>query len=315
MAAPKIAVITGPTATGKTSLGIMLAGELNGEIVSADSMQIYRGMDIGTAKVRPDEMRSVPHHMIDVAEPSENWSVAKYVSEADRCVENILSRKKLPIIVGGTGLYIDSLIAGREFAGGDSSEAYRRELSQEYDEYGGDEMLKRLAAVDPDRAEILHPSDKKRIVRALEVYYLTGQTITAHDAETKKLPPKYAAAKIALSFESRDDLYARIDMRVDEMLRAGLFDEVRRLLSSGVPEKCTAMQAIGYKEVVSALRGDISEAEAADAIKRESRRYAKRQLTWLRRDKSVKWILWKTVPDFELARQCSTNYIRSLGLE
>ncbi|NCC66717.1 MAG: tRNA (adenosine(37)-N6)-dimethylallyltransferase MiaA [Clostridia bacterium] len=315
MAAPKIAVITGPTATGKTALGIMLAGDLNGEIVSADSMQIYRGMNIGTAKVTADEMRSVPHHMIDVTEPSENWSVAKYVSEADKCVADILSRKKLPIIVGGTGLYIDSLIAGREFAGSDSDEAFRRELSQEYDEYGGDKMLKRLAAVDPDRAEILHPSDKKRIVRALEVYYLTGQTITAHDAETKKLPPKYDAAKIALSFENRDDLYARIDLRVDEMLRTGLFDEVRRLLSCGVPENCTAMQAIGYKEVVLALHGEISEAQAAETIKRESRRYAKRQLTWLRRDKSVKWILWKTVPDFELARQYSTNYIRSLGLK
>lgn len=315
MAVPKIAVITGPTATGKTALGILLAEDLNGEIVSADSMQIYRGMDIGTAKVRPEETRGVPHHLIDVAEPSENWSVAKYVSEADRCVADILSRGKLPIIVGGTGLYIDSLVAGREFAGGDSNEAFRSELSQEYDENGGEEMLKRLAAVDPDRAAILHPADKKRIIRALEVYYLTGQTITEHDAETQKLPPKYTAAKIALSFENREELYARIDLRVDEMLRAGLFNEVQKLLGSGVPESCTAMQAIGYKEVIAALRGDITEAEAADAIKRESRRYAKRQLTWLRRDKSVKWILWKTVPDFELARQYSTNYIRSIGLE
>lgn len=311
----KIVVITGPTATGKTALSVELAKSLNGEIVSADSMQIYRGMDIGTAKVTPEEMQGIAHHMIDVADPAENWSVARYVAAADKCCEDILSRRKLPIIVGGTGLYIDSLIAGREFAGDDSDEKIRNRLLAEYDELGGEEMLKRLASFDPERAAKLHPSDKKRITRAIEVFEITGQTITQHDEETKKLPPKYGAAKIALSFSDREALYARIDSRVDKMLEAGLWNEVRSLLASGVPEKCTAMQAIGYKEVVAALRGECSEAEAIEAIKRESRRYSKRQLTWLRRDKDLHWILWDAAPDFEAARQNSTNFIRSHGLE
>ncbi|NLW65105.1 MAG: tRNA (adenosine(37)-N6)-dimethylallyltransferase MiaA [Clostridiales bacterium] len=312
---PKIAVITGPTATGKSTLGILLAKELDGEVVSADSMQIYRSMDIGTAKVTPDETQGVPHHMLDVAEPTENWSVARYVAEADKCVCDILRRGKLPVIVGGTGLYIDSLIAGLEFAASGTDETVRRELSEKYDRLGGEAMLKLLAEIDPDRADRLHPSDKKRITRALEVFYLTGKTISQHDAETRKTPPRYDAVKIALSFENREQLYSRIDARVDKMVEQGLFEEVRSLLGRGVPEKCTAMQAIGYKETAQALRGEISEETAIDTIKRESRRYAKRQLTWLRRDKSIMWILWKMQPDFENARQISTNCIISHGLE
>lgn len=312
---PKIAVITGPTATGKTALGILLAKELDGEVVSADSMQIYRRMDIGTAKVTSGEMQGVPHHMLDVAEPTENWSVARYVAEADSCVRDILRRGKLPIIVGGTGLYIDSLIAGREFADIGVDGTLRCELSEKYDRLGGEAMLELLAQNDPERAALLHPSDKKRITRALEVFYLTGKTITQHDAETRSLPPRYDAAKIALSFEDRENLYSRIDMRVDKMVEQGLYDEVRSLLDSGVPEKCTAMQAIGYKEAAQALLGKITMEDAIETIKRESRRYAKRQLTWLRRDKSLKWIFWKTNPDFENARHISTNCIMSYGLE
>lgn len=314
MAAPKIAVITGPTATGKTKLGVMLAKELGGEIVSADSMQIYRRMDIGTAKVTPEEACGVPHHMIDVAEPDENWSVARYVAGADACVQDILSRGKLPIIVGGTGLYIDSLTAGREFAESGGGEL-RSELDKRYDELGGEAMLSELAVCDPERAAKLAPADKKRIVRALEVYKLTGIPISRYDEMTRARPKRYDAVKIALAFEDRADLYARIDARVDGMISAGLFDEVRSLLDSGVPEKCTAMQAIGYKEAVRALRGELTEDEAAEMIKRESRRYAKRQLTWLRRDPGIGWILWKSEPDFEFARQYSTNFFLAHGLE
>ena len=267
--AAKIVVITGPTASGKTALGVALCHKLNGEVVSADSMQIYRRMTIGTAKPAPEEMQGVPHHMIDVAEPEENWSVARYVEAAASCVEDILSRGKLPVIVGGTGLYIDSLLSGRTFAGGPVNEALRQELSERYDEIGAEGLLGELRKVDPERAAILHPGDKKRVVRALEVYILTGKTITQHDLETQAIPPRWESAKIALDFENRQDLYDRIDRRVDDMFARGLMDEVRALVESGVPESCTAMQAIGYKEALGVLHGEISEAEAVAALRGE----------------------------------------------
>ncbi len=293
----------------------MLAKELDGEIVSADSMQVYRHMNIGTAKVSPEEMQGVPHYMIDIAEPYESFSVARYVKEADACVRDILSRGKLPIIVGGTGLYIDSLVMGRDFDENASDDGLRHELDARYVSLGGEKLLEELYAFDPERAKLLHPSDKKRILRALEVYYTTGKTITEHDDESKKLPPRYSAVTIALSYENREDLYGKIDTRVDMMAAAGLFDEVRSILSSGVPENCTAMQAIGYKEAAMALRCEISENEAIELVKRESRRYAKRQLTWLRRKENVNWILWKSSPDFEFARQYSTNIFAATVLE
>lgn len=311
MPAPKILVVTGPTATGKSALGVELAKVLDGEVVSADSMQIYKRMDIGTAKVTVSEMQGVTHHMIDVAEPWESFSVARYVREADACVQELLGRNKLPIIVGGTGLYIDSLVRGINFFDDASNDALRIELEEKYAALGGEEMLRRLAEVDPKRAAKLHPSDKKRILRAFEFYLLTGITITQHDEETQKAPLRYKAVKLALSFENREDLYERIDRRVDLMVQAGLFDEVRSLMDSGVPEKSTAMQAIGYKEAALALRGEITRGEALELIKRESRRYAKRQLTWLRRDSSVNWILWNKKPDLAYARQLSTAFFAS----
>ena len=311
----KIVVITGPTASGKTALGVALCQKLNGEVVSADSMQIYRRMTIGTAKPTPEEMQGIPHHMIDVAEPEENWSVARYVEEAAACVEDILARGKLPVIVGGTGLYIDSLLSGRTFAGGEVNDALRQELSERYDEIGARGLLGELRKVDPERAEKLHPGDKKRIVRALEVFILTGKTITEHDRETKAIPPRWEAAKLALDFESRQTLYDRIDRRVDDMFARGLMDEVRSLLSSGVPDDCTAMQAIGYKEAVAALRGECSVEEARARIQQESRRYAKRQLTWFRRDKEIEWHRFGSEPDLSEALQHSTAFLRSRGIE
>ena len=313
--AAKIVVITGPTASGKTALGVALCQKMNGEVVSADSMQIYRRMTIGTAKPTPEEMQGVPHHMIDVAEPEENWSVARYVEAAAACVEDILARGKLPVIVGGTGLYIDSLLSGRTFAGGAVNEALRQELSERYNEIGAQGLLGELRKVDPERAEKLHPGDKKRIVRALEVFILTGKTITEHDRETKAIPPRWEAARIALDFENRQDLYDRIDRRVDDMFARGLMDEVRALLDSGVPESCTAMQAIGYKEAVEALRGECSEADARARIQQESRRYAKRQLTWLRRDSETEWHRFGSEPDLSEALQHSTAFLRSRGIE
>lgn len=287
--AEKILVVTGPTATGKTALSVELAKKLGGEIVSADSMQIYRGMDIGTAKVTKAEMQNIPHHMIDIADPSEDYSVSRYVEEADAAVRGILSRGRLPIVAGGTNLYIDSLIAGLDFAEKAEDAALRESLNKQYDDVGGEAMLEHLRGFDPERAAKLHPADKRRIVRAVEIYILTGETITRHDEETKKRPKRYDAVKIALTFADRAVLYDRINARVDKMVSDGLFDEVKGLLDSGLSPACTSMQAIGYKEPAAYFRGEMSKDEAIELIKLSSRRYAKRQLTWLRRDTTVLW--------------------------
>lgn len=287
--AEKILVVTGPTATGKTALSVELAKKLGGEIVSADSMQIYRGMDIGTAKVTKAEMQNIPHHMIDIADPSEDYSVSRYIEEADAAVRGILSRGRLPIVAGGTNLYIDSLIAGLDFAEKAEDAALRESLNKQYDDIGGEAMLEHLRGFDPERAAKLHPADKRRIVRAVEIYILTGETITRHDEETKKRPKRYDAVKIALTFADRAVLYDRINARVDKMVSDGLFDEVKGLLDSGLSPACTSMQAIGYKEPAAYFRGEMSKDAAIELIKLSSRRYAKRQLTWLRRDTTVLW--------------------------
>lgn len=292
--AEKILVVTGPTATGKTALSVELAKKLGGEIVSADSMQIYRGMDIGTAKVTKAEMQNIPHHMIDIADPSEDYSVSRYVEEADAAVRGILSRGRLPIVAGGTNLYIDSLIAGLDFAEKAEDAALRESLNKQYDDIGGEAMLEHLRGFDPERAAKLHPADKRRIVRAVEIYILTGETITRHDEETKKRPKRYDAVKIALNFADRAVLYDRINARVDKMVSDGLFDEVKGLLDSGLSPACTSMQAIGYKEPAAYFRGEMSKDEAIELIKLSSRRYAKRQLTWLRRDDSIHWHEWQS---------------------
>ena len=296
----RVLVITGPTATGKSALGIECAKRLGGEIISADSMQLYRGMDIGTAKVPEDGRQGVPHHLIDVASPDEDWSAARWVDAAAERAEDIFSRGLVPIIVGGTNLYIDSLLSGRDFAARED-ETVRARLNAEYDALGGEAFRARLRAVDPERADILHPADRKRLVRAQEVWELTGETLTAHDARTKALPPRWASLRIALNWADRADLYARIDARVDEMIDDGLFDEVEMLLVRGLSPDCTAMQAIGYKEVAAYFGGRVTAGDAIDAIKQNSRRYAKRQLTWLRRDAGVHWIVWDGTPDIPAA--------------
>ncbi len=303
---PKILAVVGPTASGKTALGVALAKALNGEVVSADSMQVYRRMDIGTAKPTPEEMDGVPHHMLDVAEPEEDFSVARYVEMAAPCVDDILARGRLPILVGGTGLYVDSLLSGRTFA---ARAAHWREILQARLETEGiGPLLEELHEVDPETAEKLHPADTKRILRALEVWHETGKTITEHNRETQGIPPRYDALVLGLSFEDRSQLRRRIDLRVDGMMARGLADEVRSLLASGVSLRCTSMQAIGYKEMAAALTGGGDTAQAAEEIKLRSRQYAKRQLTWFRRRAETKWILspdGTPDPAFALSRALS----------
>ena len=311
---PKILVICGPTASGKTALAVELALRHHGEVVSADSMQIYRGMDIGTAKPTREEMRGVPHHMLDVADPEEDFSVARYVDMAAKCVDDILSRGRLPILAGGTGLYIDSLLSGRTFAPFQPDSPLRGQLEEQLRREGGAAMLSRLAQVDPDSAARLHPNDEKRIVRALEVYQSTGKTITQHNLETQAIPPRYDALTLALAFERREDMWSRIDRRVDQMMDQGLVAEVQGLLDSGVPAKCTAMQAIGYKEMAAALLSGGDVRAAAEEIQLRSRQYAKRQLTWFKRNKAARWLLWGREPDFAAAIQTSTEYMEEFGL-
>ena len=310
----KILVIVGPTASGKTRLAVELAKEHNGEVVSADSMQIYRGMDIGTAKPTAEEMGGVPHHMIDVADPWEDFSVARYVEMAAACVDGILARGKLPIVAGGTGLYVDSLLSGRTFAAFSPESPLRKELERELEEKGGEAMLAELAQVDPEAAGRLHPNDHKRIVRALEVYRSTGKTISQHNRETRSLPPRYQALTIGLNFQDRADLWARIDARVEQMAAAGLEREVRELLSSGLPPTCTAMQAIGYKEFVAAVEGEMTWREAEELVKLRSRQYAKRQITWFKHNPDTHWLLWNKNPDFGNARRRSTEFLLEFGV-
>jgi tRNA dimethylallyltransferase len=285
----KIIVIVGPTASGKTALSVALAKALDGEIISADSMQLYRGMDIGTAKVTPEEMQGIPHHMVDVLEPWEDCSAARYVQEADPILQEILARGKTAIVVGGTGLYVDALIQGRSFAPYPST-GKRQALEQEADEKGMEEMLQRLQAVDPDSAARLHIRDRKRILRALEVYQETGKTITQHNLETQQIPDKYDPLWLGLTYEPRQVLYDRIDLRVDLMLEQGLLPEIEALLKRGIPKTATALQAIGYKEFLPVLAGEMPLEAAVETVKQESRRYAKRQLTWFRRNPKIDWI-------------------------
>ena len=284
----KIICIAGPTASGKTSLAVELAKLYNGEVISCDSMQIYKRMDIGTAKPTKDEMQDIPHHMLDVAEADEDFSVSRYCEIADPIVRDILSRGKTVIIAGGTGLYMDALIKGNDFAPFPST-GRREELEALAATEGIEAVIEQLRIVDPEALD-RSQGNPRRIIRAMEVYLETGETITAHNLKTQAIPPKYQPVWFALEDENRKDLYDRIDHRVDIMLEQGLVDEIKNLLASGIPSKCTAMQAIGYKEFIAALDGQCTIAEAAEAVKTSSRHYAKRQLTWFRRNPNVIWL-------------------------
>ena len=298
-----IICIAGPTASGKTALAVELAKELNGEVVSCDSMQVYKRMDIGTAKPTVEEMQGIPHHMLDVAQAWEDFSVSRYCNQAAPIVDDIIAQGKTAIIAGGTGLYMDSLIRGNNFAPFPST-GVREALEARAEAEGIQPLLEELAQVDPESTGRLHPSDRKRIIRALEVYRETGITITEHNRRTREVPPKYRPVWLGLDFSNRAALYRRIDRRVERMLEAGLLDEIRSLLESGIPETCTAMQAIGYKEFLPVLRGERGLCDAAAEVCQSSRRYAKRQLTWFRRNPNMHWIVREEdgAPD-EIIRQ------------
>ena len=284
-----IICVVGPTASGKTALAVELAKWTNGEVVSCDSMQIYTGMDIGTAKPTPEEMQGIPHHMLDVCSPGEDFSVSKYCEMATPIVEDILRRRKTAIIAGGTGLYVDALIRGNDFSPMPST-GHRQALETQLEEQGLEAMLNKLRQIDPEAAQ-RSQNNPRRVLRALEVYLETGETITAHNLRTQAVPPRFTPLWIGLDFADRQQLYRRIDRRVELMLDMGLLEEIRALLASGISPDSTAMQAIGYKEFVGALQGRGTVEEAVARVQQSSRRYAKRQLTWFRRNPSIHWIL------------------------
>lgn len=312
--AQRVVCVVGPTASGKTKMGVALARRFNGEVVSVDSMQIYRGMEIGTAAPTPEEMAGVPHHMIGVADPAESWSVSRFTQEADRCIRDILRRGRLPVLVGGTGLYLDALVRGQTFAAGQQGGAVRLALQQRLAREGAAALLEELAAIDPETAARLHLRDEKRILRALEVYRETGETISEHDRKSREMPDRYDALYIGLSFRDRQELRDRIDRRVDIMVEQGLLDEVRQLLTGGLPRDATALQAIGFKQFLAVADGTATEAEAVEEVKLRSRQYAKRQLTWLRRNPRIHWILWEKEPDFPWALQNATEFLTAAGV-
>lgn len=287
---PRLIVIGGPTASGKTAVSVRLCQKIGGEVVSADSMQIYRGMDIGTAKPTAEEMKGIAHHLLSVAEPEEKYSVAAYRELANQAIKQIIDANKQPVLCGGTGLYIDALTKPMSFAEQNGSEEVRNELTAMAQSFSGKERLHQmLEEVDPETAARLHVNDVRRVIRAIEVYRLTGRTISEQARTDREREGDYDVVMFALNWP-REVLYDRINRRVDEMIRMGLIEEVQSLLSSGLSEGSTAMQALGYKEIVSALRGRIGMQDAIDAIKQGSRHYAKRQLTWFRRDDRVHWL-------------------------
>ena len=312
--APKVVCVAGPTACGKTTLGVLLAKKFHGEVVSVDSMQIYRGMTVGTAAPTEEEMDGVPHHMIAVADPAEQWSVARYAETAIPIIEDILARGRLPILVGGTGLWADAVIRGHGFAGGKAGGQVRKALQRRLAAEGIGPLLEELRQVDPAAAERLHPADEKRILRALEVYLETGKTITAHNEETRAIPHRFEAIWIGLRFAHREDMKALIDRRVDKMVEEGLLEEVDTLLKSGLPRDATSLQAIGYKEFLGVLEGTMTVEEALAEVKLRSRQYAKRQLSWLRRNDAIHWIEWEKERDFARALRISTEILTASGV-
>lgn len=284
----RLLAVVGPTASGKTALSIQLAKALDGEIISADSMQIYKGMQIATAKPDETEMQGIPHHLMGFLDPRESFSVSDYVGLAHKAAKDIALRGKLPILCGGTGLYVRSFLENLTFPEEKSDPALREELNRRYEEEGGEALLSELSAFDPETAAALHPSNNKRIIRAIEIYSISGITMSEAVRRSRSVPSPYDATEICLAYEDRNILYDRINRRVDMMLEMGLTEEARKFYSSDIGN--TAAAAIGYKELKPYLDGLVSLEEAAEKLKQETRRYAKRQITWFKKDRDVKYI-------------------------
>ena len=309
----KIALVTGPTASGKSALALRLAEHFSGEIISCDSMQLYRGMDIGTAKPDAFEQGRVKHHMIDVLGIDDSFSVVDYVKAAELCISNIYSRGKLPFFCGGTGLYVDSIMNSTEFGDMENLPDYREELKELAAESGSEHLHEMLEKVDPDAASKIDARNVKRVIRALEVYKATGMTITEWQRRSKLLPPKFDSLCMTIEYENREVLYDRINRRVDKMLEMGLLDEVKTLYEKGLFNTVTAGQAIGYKEFLPYLEGTASLDECVERLKAESRHYAKRQMTWFRRNDKIRRIIadGKTEDDiFEEAKALCEEFFK-----
>lgn len=282
-------ILTGPTAVGKTDLSLLLAKKINGEIISADSMQVYKKMDIGTAKIMPEEMDGVRHHLIDILDPSEDFNVVLFKKYALAAMDEIYSRNHIPIITGGTGFYIQALLYDINFDENDGDMSYRHELEELAAAYGVSKLHDMLKAVDPDSAAAIHENNVKRVIRALEFYKKTGKQISKHNEEERARTSPYNFAYFVLN-NSRDVLYDRIDRRVDIMLENGLVDEVKALMDQGYTRDMVSMQGLGYKEIIDYLSGDISYDEAVYILKRDTRHFAKRQITWFKRERDVIWV-------------------------
>ncbi len=309
-----LVILTGPTAVGKTALSIALAKAIGGEIISADSMQVYRHMDIGSAKIMPEEMEGVPHHLIDVLEPAEEFNVVVFQKLAKQAVEEIYSRGHIPILVGGTGFYIQALVYDIDFTENNEETALRQALEEQARREGADVLYERLRAVDPESCESIHAHNIKRVIRAIEFYEKTGKKISDHNREQRQNDSPYHFAYFVLT-DSRDKIYQRIDERVDLMMAHGLMEEVRALRDRGCRRDMVSMQGLGYKELLACLEGEISLEEAVYLIKRDTRHFAKRQLTWFRREKEVIWVD-KTVYDHDSQKMlmCMQDFLREKGI-
>lgn len=282
-------VLTGPTAVGKTSLSISLAKAVNGEIISADSMQVYKKMDIGSAKIRSEEMQGIPHYLVDVLEPEEEFHIVKFQQMAKKAMEDIYSRGKIPILVGGTGFYIQAVTKDIDFTEAQQENDYRKELEALAEEKGGEHLHEMLRKVDPVSADAIHAHNVKRVIRALEFYHQNGSPISAHNEEQKQHESPYNLAYFVLNMP-RELLYERIDLRVDQMMKEGLLEEVSRLKEEGCHRGMVSMQGLGYKEILAYLDGEYPLEEAVRVLKRDTRHFAKRQLTWFRREQEVIWV-------------------------
>ncbi len=316
----KLVILTGPTAVGKTKLSIELAKRIGGEVISADSMQVYKHMDIGSAKIMPDEMDGVQHHLIDVLEPTQEFDVFRFQQMAKEKMQEIYERGHIPVIVGGTGFYIQSVLYDIDFSQSGENQELRAELEMLAQKEGTHRLHEMLREIDAKSAEEIHANNVKRVIRAIEYYHLTGQKISEHNQQQREKESPYNFCYFVLN-DDRARLYERIDTRVDEMLKAGLLDEVQRLLSMGCVRESTAMQGLGYKEMIDYLRGNTDYDRAVYLIKRDTRHFAKRQLTWFKRERSVDWVNReefaqdeKKMLDYMIERLCEKKIVEDAEL-